>query len=314
MIYDCFTFFNELEILELRLQLLYDVVDKFVLVESTKTHSNVNKELFYESNKKRYAKYQDKIIHIVVSEFPEFKNSWTFENYQRNQIYKAIKNCRHEDIIMISDVDEIPKPDVIKQHSFDDEIYRLVQDQYYFYFNYRDLSHLFWIGGTVVLKFKVIKNNLLNENKVHYNDISFPKYLNTKTTPTKARLYDGCKFIYNGGWHFTYFGGIDAIFTKIKAFSHQELNNEYFLDSERIENCLLTGRDVFERSNHRFVRVKISASTHPEILCKISETSPLIYTKSRVKEIPFYYKLSQISKIRIKRFIKNYFYFLIFRK
>jgi len=314
MIFDCFTFFNELDILELRLQLLYDVVDKFVLVESTKTHSNLDKELYYQNNKQRFSKYQDKIIHIIVSSFPEYKNSWTFENYQRNQICRVFYNCNLDDIILISDVDELPNPQIIKNYNFQDSVYRLVQDQYYFYLNYRDLSHLFWIGGTRALKFKLIKNNLLDERKVHYNSISFPQDLNRDTTATKIRLYDGCKFIYNGGWHFTYLGGIDAIFKKIKAFAHQELNNEQFLDWDRIENCLITGRDVFGRANHHFVRVKISSDSHPLSVLNISVNSPYIFSKSIIKRIPFYYKFLQLNKIRIIRWIKNNFYILLSSK
>lgn len=305
MIYDCFTFFNELEILELRLQLLYDVVDKFVLVESTKTHSNVDKELFYELNKKRYSRYQDKIIHIVVSEFPEFKNSWTLENYQRNQIFQALTECKPEDIIMISDADEIPKPEIISKIHFRDEVYCLVQDQYFFFYNYRDVHHLFWIGGTKVLQYSVIQQNRLDEKRVRYNDQTFPAYLNQGITATKIRLYDGAKFIYNGGWHFSYLGGVKAIFKKVRAFAHQELNNEHFLDEDRIETCLKKGEDVFGRKNHQFIRVKVSAETHPEQLLTINQDSPYMYTKISIQDIPFTLRLIQLYRIRLIRWVKK---------
>ena len=307
MVYDCFTFFNELDILELRLQLLYDVVDKFVLVESTKTHSNLDKELYYLNNKDRFSKYQDKIIHIIVSSFPEYKNSWTIENYQRNQIFTALENCKSDDLIMISDADEIPNPSIITEFHFRNEIYCLVQDQYFFFYNYRDIHHLYWIGGTKVFKFRVISENLLDENKVRYNDNTFPAYLNKGITATKIRLYDGARFIYNGGWHFSYLGGVDAIFKKVKAFAHQELNNDSFLDRNRIEDCLISGRDVFGKKGHEFVRVDMNDKTHPQFLIQHSDTSTLYFTKSKIRKVPIFFDWYQLSKIKLIRSIKKLF-------
>ena len=86
MIYDCFTFFNELDLLEIRLNYLNEIVDKFVLVEMAKTHSNKDKPFYFEENKKRYEKFLDKIIHIKVSEYPdltkfdEYRRNWVLEN------------------------------------------------------------------------------------------------------------------------------------------------------------------------------------------------------------------------------------------
>jgi beta-1,4-mannosyl-glycoprotein beta-1,4-N-acetylglucosaminyltransferase len=88
-IIDCFTFFNELKMLELRLTELNDVVDYFVLVESTKTFSNNDKQLFYKENKHLFEKFNDKIIHIIVDEFPEGDN-WSREVYQRNAIQRGL--------------------------------------------------------------------------------------------------------------------------------------------------------------------------------------------------------------------------------
>ena len=77
MIYDCFTFFNELDLLEIRLNVLKDVVDKFVLVESVKTFTGRDKELFFEKNKDRFAAFADRIIHLVVREFPPSYCRWS---------------------------------------------------------------------------------------------------------------------------------------------------------------------------------------------------------------------------------------------
>src|ERR1022692_3538362 len=84
MIYDCFTFFDELELLELRLHELGDVVDKFVWVEATKTHSNKSKPLHYQENRVLFQAFHDQIIHVVVDDMPDSNDSWVLENFQRN--------------------------------------------------------------------------------------------------------------------------------------------------------------------------------------------------------------------------------------
>ena len=117
MIYDCFTFFNELELLELRLHELAGVVDKFVLVEATKTHSNQPKPLCYQENRSRFGEFQDRIIHIVVDDLPDAKNAWVLENFQRNGIGRGLTNCRPDDWVLVSDIDEIPRATTVARVS-----------------------------------------------------------------------------------------------------------------------------------------------------------------------------------------------------
>jgi hypothetical protein len=109
MIYDCFTFFNELELLELRLHELSGVVDKFVLVEATRTHSNQPKALVYQENRARFQEFHDKIIHVVVDDMPNAKNAWALENFQRECIARGLVSCRPDDLVLVSDLDEIPR-------------------------------------------------------------------------------------------------------------------------------------------------------------------------------------------------------------
>ena len=118
MIYDCFTFFNELDLLEIRLNILNDVVDKFVLVEATKTFSGKDKPLYYEQNKKRFAKFQDKIIHVIVDDFPKPDDktqdvAFMMESYQRNAILWGLKSAKDNDVVIIADLDEIPNPETV---------------------------------------------------------------------------------------------------------------------------------------------------------------------------------------------------------
>lgn len=112
-IYDCFPFFNELELLQIRLGELNDTVDYFVLVESIETQRGTPKKLFFEENKHLFAPYLHKIIHVAVREnHPEF-SMWEREHFQRNCIARGLKNCKDKDIILISDLDEIPKKNCI---------------------------------------------------------------------------------------------------------------------------------------------------------------------------------------------------------
>jgi hypothetical protein len=108
-VYDCFSFFNELDVLEIRLNELDKYVDYFVLVEMTVTHKGDPKPLYFEQNKKRFDKFLHKIIHIVVADYPQVNDPWIREHYQRNCIERGLNNCNNNDIIIISDVDEIPR-------------------------------------------------------------------------------------------------------------------------------------------------------------------------------------------------------------
>ena len=129
-IIDCFIFYNELKMLEFRLEYLYETVDYFVLVEATTTHSGNPKALIFEQNKQRYAKYLNKIIHIVVNDMPsppksplsfrKTKDPKNFaivrENHQRICIDRGIQKLSLEDsdLIIISDLDEIPDSNTLK--------------------------------------------------------------------------------------------------------------------------------------------------------------------------------------------------------
>src|SRR5712692_10307059 len=113
MIYDCFPFFNELDLLEIRLSELAGVVDRFVLVESTRTHTNQPKPLYYHENRTRYSQFSSKIVHIVVEDMPGGENAWVRENHQRNCIIRGLSGCGDDDTILVSDVDEIPRATIV---------------------------------------------------------------------------------------------------------------------------------------------------------------------------------------------------------
>jgi beta-1,4-mannosyl-glycoprotein beta-1,4-N-acetylglucosaminyltransferase len=195
MLIDCFPFFNELDILELRLNILDKVVDKFILVEASKTQTKLDKPFYFEENKNRYSKFLDKIIHIKIEETPE-ENGWAMENFQRNCIFNGINqiDLNDDDYIAVSDVDEIWDPNIVSQLDKllkNNEYFSVDMRYLVFYLNLETLNKK-WIGTvfTKVKKFKEINAQYLRDIK------------------------DRIPYIKNAGWHFGYQGGKKIVYQK----------------------------------------------------------------------------------------------------
>jgi beta-1,4-mannosyl-glycoprotein beta-1,4-N-acetylglucosaminyltransferase len=250
-IVDCFIFYNELDILELRFSELYDYVDHFVLVESTKTFTLKNKELFFEKNKSRYSKYLDKVIHIVVDDLSD-NVAWSNEIKQRNYIDSGIAklDLSDDDIVLISDVDEIPDIETINENKsiISTQICTLIQDLYY----YNPTCKLQGIWGLAkVLPYKI------------YKTVKNPQSLRTGGYNTKH--------LEKGGWHFSYFGDVSFIKNKLMNFSHQEYNNEKYLNDSHIKNVIDNSLDLF--GNSTFIKIKIEENNYlPKNINKILNT------------------------------------------
>lgn len=141
MIYDCFAFFNEMDLLEIRLNTLNDVVDKFVLVEATRTFQKKEKPLFFEQNKERFKPFLHKIEHIIVDEYPGFfakwrvPKTWDYDDHQKEQILRGLKNAKPDDVIIVSDVDEIPRPELVLEYAKKPGIKVFQQKLFYYYLN-----------------------------------------------------------------------------------------------------------------------------------------------------------------------------------
>ena len=256
MIYDCFTFFNELDLLEIRLNVLGDVVDRFVLVEATRTHSNKPKELIFQANAARYEKFLHKITHIVVDDYPDYETAWTFENHQRNCIERGLRDCEDDDVILISDLDEIPRPEKILEYRYTPGIKSFDQQMFYYYLNHFCTRDPGW-PGTKMLSYRDFKHGLDEvHNYGHYNI----EKLNQGTTATKIRIFkDGIR-VSDGGWHFTFLGGVERIREKLQAFSHQEMNFQAFTDLHNIEKRMQS-----DFACHRLIGVELD-ETYPKYL------------------------------------------------
>lgn len=249
MIYDTFPFFNELELLELRLQELDPVVDRFVLAEAPRTHSNQPKPLYFHENRERFQKYLPKITHIVVDDLPDTADAWLLEGLQRRAVDRGLRDCRPDDIILHSDADEIPDPRVVarlaqtmrfdrgvlascfhgvirhpaalsafrawykKRHPF---VWLLEQRQFYYFLNCTSLSHPVWLGTRATF---------------------FRDY----TSAFDLRRWSGHR-VPNAGWHFSYMGGAERVRQKLASFAHQEFNRPEFTDLKHLEAALSSGR------------------------------------------------------------------------
>ena len=116
-VYDCFTFYNEFELLELRLKSLWDVVDCFVLVEADKTQSNIPKPFYFNERKAEFAEFLPKIRHLMGKMDLPYKGvgDWVIEHAQRNLIAQGLQDAAPDDLIFISDLDEIWAPDILQR-------------------------------------------------------------------------------------------------------------------------------------------------------------------------------------------------------
>lgn len=239
-IIDCFIFYNEIEMLYYRLSLLGPLVDHFILIESTRTFAYNNKPLYYNDNKHLFP-YTDKIIHIVLEDLPSTNNCWANEYFQRNSIDSGIKQLESKlsdsDVIIVSDVDEIPNPKILQEikngSKIIDDIYRLSQDMYYY--NLTCKLNTGW-GLSKIMNYKSYKTIINNE-------------------PQKCRNINS-KEILNGGWHLSYFGDTKFIRNKLNNFSHQEYNNDTFNNECHIKNVIEQSSDLFNRQI-QFTKINI---------------------------------------------------------
>jgi len=220
LVYDCFTFFNELDVLEIRLNELDGVVDRFVIAEANMTHAGAPREFILEKNMDRFEKFRDKIIYIKVEDMPTGGN-WGRENYQRDALMRGLVGCDDDDIVLISDVDEIPRPSCIKDYKISDGMMNLEQNMYYYYLNCFQCK---WYLAKI-LPFRLLREGL---------------------TPELARETSS-PCILNAGWHFSFIGGLDKITEKIEAFAHQEFNTDEYKNHDHILEHMTNGTSLFGR-------------------------------------------------------------------
>lgn len=262
-LYDCFTFFNELELLKVRFEELYNVVDHFVLVEASKTFAGDPKPLYFSENAHHFEKYKEKIICVVVDDFPSptsdlANDRWVREEFQRNAMLRGLIGCNDEDIVLISDLDEIPNQRSICEirnffnlHGFypttgketeSNNVTLLNENQlicelhmrlFLFYLNQE--SSIGWNGAVKAAPYWLVNKRLpWNLKILHMHDANLPK-------------------IYDAGWHFHSMGGREHVLKKLEAI--------YLYD----DNEIAKNPDSFKRWTETVYKAKsaIIDATYP---------------------------------------------------
>ena len=223
-IYDCFTYFNEEEMVHIRFEELKDVVDYFVVVESSQTFTGKTKPFYFDQLPNWINQWKEKIIRIKVDFPDDLKTSWEREFYQRNAIAEIVDRLDDSDVVLISDADEIVKSSLLKKITEHTIPARIDVKQYFWNFNWQVPPHCDQGARPVVCaKYNLKKNT--------------PQELRGMTLPV----------IPDGGWHFSFFGESDKIKNKIESFAHTEYDSDEYKNSEAILYRIENGIDPFDR-------------------------------------------------------------------
>lgn len=246
MIYDCFTLRDELDLLKLRLDILYPLVDKFVICEANYTHRGIEKSYTFHENITDFNKWIDKITYIPVDFSNEIKDvdfsiidpltsihpsRWLLENQQRNALLYGLQECSGYDIILIGDLDEIPNlhnlPLVLNQPMV------FIQNLYYYYINNKSVGpkDKVW-AGTIVCSFNQLQSNspqILRDNRWNFIPI------------------------YNGGWHWSYLGGEEFVKNKISSIVEGDsVMKDHNISFDDISNNFKNLQDAYGRKEVQF--------------------------------------------------------------
>ena len=256
-IYDCFIFFNENLLTEIRLNILDKFVDYFVVCESYYDHRGNIKGYLFDLNK--FKKFNDKIIYVQIDEFPKNLGIWERQDYQRNFLKNGLKNIKPDDLIIYSDADEIINPLIIKNFkNLENNVG--ICEQYCFYYKLNLLSDQYsnyWEGSRVI-KYKNFKSfswlRSITKKNLKYSFFRFDKFKKIKV-------------IKQGGWHFSYLMSEKDIQKKIKSWTHSELDINENNDLDIIKKRVKDKKDLFGREI-KYSKLELSEKYFPEYLIK----------------------------------------------
>jgi beta-1,4-mannosyl-glycoprotein beta-1,4-N-acetylglucosaminyltransferase len=260
---DCFMYFDEDLVLEIRLNTLYKEVDKFIVAEATRDHAGNKKKLNFNIN--NFNKFKDKIEYLVIDDLPvnvkSNKKDWhenhTRDQFQRNALARGYKNCEPDDLIMISDIDEIPDPKKIVEFDLKNKYTCLLQKNFQSKLNLLNITEKYW-PGTKICQKKNLKSPQWLRN-IKTKKIPFWKFFRNKEP----------QLINDAGWHFSFLKEPAMIRKKIISYSHQEFNKEEFINEENIKKKINRGEDLFDR-NIKYKAIPVDKS-FPEYIFKNKE-------------------------------------------
>ena len=245
-IIDCFTYFDEEIILDLRLNILNSYVDKFVITEGKFDHRGRKRKTIFNIDK--FKQFKDKIIYIKVEDFPSLNDPWSMLRHQRNKILSSLKQFNEEDYILISDVDEIPNPKSIEEFfKSQKKIGIFKQKMYYYKFNILNCTESDWFGS------KICK-------KKHLKSPDWLRGLKPKIYPWwRLDKERSIQIINNGGWHFSFLYNPEGIAKKLSSYQHSEFDNSNLNDIEKIKIKIDNYQDIFGRE-YKYKRVELDQS------------------------------------------------------
>jgi len=254
-IFDCFMYFDEEVVLDVRLNTLDKYVDYFVIVESSFTHKGDNKNLMFNHNK--FEKFKNKIIYLVYDKQPKgieavnendsedeksrkyILNAALRENGQRNFIQNGLNKAEDNDIILISDVDEIPNLSEVNFNNISEKIIMFHQDMFYYKFDLK-IPNLLWTGTKGCRKKYLLSPQWLRNVK---DRKYFPFRIDILFSEKK---YSSIKFISNGGWHFSNIKTAEEIEYKLKSYLHHREFDEQSLSVEEIQNIIENKKAIYD--------------------------------------------------------------------
>jgi beta-1,4-mannosyl-glycoprotein beta-1,4-N-acetylglucosaminyltransferase len=248
-------YFDEEQVLDLRLNVLNKDVDYFVIVESTFNHKGEKRNLLF--NKEKFLKFNQKIIYLIYDEVPKLietinqndtndikshryiMNALHRENAQRNFISKGLTNADMDDLILISDVDEIPKLDSLNLKKVKNEIILFKQDMFYYKYNLT-LPNFKWSGTKAIKKKKLISAQWLRNIK----DKKYPFY--RIDTLFSDKKYTNIKIINDGGWHFSNIKSPELIEHKLRSYLHHREFDQESLSIDEINNLVKKKQAIYD--------------------------------------------------------------------
>lgn len=226
-VFDCFNFFNELELLEVRLKELDPIIDIFVIAESELTFKGKPKELYFHNYRERFSRYASKIRHIVIRDNPDTDDPWIRQEHQRECLRRGFFDAAPDDIVMISDLDEIPSRSGVRRAIAAGGI-RYLETQLF----YQSLNLMTESGRTWTATFAGPRSEI----------DALPNFTDVR----RSRCTNGAprdRVIPHAGWHFSSVGGVEALQTKLSAISENSpevlaMNNTPYL-AKHIEDRIL---------------------------------------------------------------------------
>lgn len=216
--YDCFTFFNELDLLEIRLRELERVIDVFVVAEAPWTFQGQPKPLYFDENRKRFAPWLSRIRHVVDDVQAPAYDQWSREYRQRNALHRGFADADAGDFVMISDVDEVVRAEAVLEAERLGEFCFVDQAMYLYFLDWRAGPWRKVYGGPAS-EIRQIAN------------LSEPRRLECAYRPRAP-------IISNGGWHFSWMGGVERMVEKLGSFSHTEDQVQQWRDSAKLQAAL----------------------------------------------------------------------------